>query len=452
MSVEEVAVKDFQDALRGQVIRPGDPDYDEARRVWNRMIEKRPSLIARCAGPPDVIRSVAFAREHDLPVAVRGGGHNIAGKSMSEGGLTIDLSMMKAIRVDRAHRTAHAEAGALLGDLDRETQAFGLATTLGVAPDTGIAGLTLGGGYGWLGGKYGLACDNLLSVEVVTADGQLLTASATENGDLFWAMQGAGANFGVVTSFEYQLHPVETVLGGLIIYPLAAGREVLRFYNSFAAAAPDELTSVAALLTTPDGNPCVAVAVCDCGPLEQAEAHVKPLRTLTTPVADLIRPMPYLEMQKLLEPAFPLEHCYYWKSSLIRDLSAGAIEALLACGAKMPTPLSSVALQQLHGAAARISASQTAFPHRYPHHNFDPTAIWTDPADADRCIRWSRECWEAMQPFVERANYANDLGDEGEDRVRAGYGPNYERLVALKNKYDPKNLFRLNQNITPTLA
>jgi FAD/FMN-containing dehydrogenase len=449
MVVQESAVWEFEQALRGELLRPGDEGYDAARKVWNAMIDKRPALIARCAGPADVISSVRFARDHDLLVTIRGGGHNIAGRSISDGGLVIDLAPMRGVRVDPVRRTARAEGGALLGDLDIETQAFGLATTLGVAPDTGIAGLTLGGGYGWLGGKYGLSCDNLLSVDVVTADGQLLTASLIENDDLFWGIRGAGANFGVVTSFEYQLHPVGSVLGGMVIHPLENGRGFLRSYNQLAAAAPDELSGVAAFLSTPDGKPAVAAVVCYCGPIDEGERLLEPLRTLATPIADQIHPMAYLDMQRLLVPAFPPGHHYYWKSSLIRDLSDDAIEALLACGSKMPTPQSSITLQQLHGAASRVGMSETAFPHRYAHHNFDPTAIWPDPADSERCIRWSRECWDSMQPFVERANYANDLGDEGEERIRAGYGPNYDRLVVLKNKYDPTNFFRMNQNIRP---
>ncbi len=449
--VSGAALKDFKAILRGELLCPTDQGYDQARKVWNGMIDKRPALIARCAGAADVIHSVRFAREHDLLVSVRGGGHNVAGKSVCDGGLMIDLAPMKGIRVDPVRRTARAQPGLKLGEFDRETQAFGLATTLGVATDTGVAGLTLGGGTGWLNGKYGLACDNLISVDVVTADGQLLTASATENADLFWGVRGGSGNFGVVTSFEFHLHPIGPVLGGAVFYPMSKGRAALRFFHELSSTCPDEVSTIAVLMAGPDGTPAVAIGACYCGRLDQGEKVLKPLKTFDSSLADLITPRSYVEMQSLFDEAFLPGRLYYWKTSNIRELSEPAIETLLGYGRRMPTPLSQIYFQQWHGAASRVGMSETAFPHRYDHYEGGALAGWEDPADTEKCMRWVRECWEAMQPFYDRSNYSNDLGEEGEQRVREAYGPNYERLVALKSKYDPINLFRLNANIKLTV-
>ena len=450
-ALDENAVEEFSKGLRGKLVRPGDDTYDAARKVWNGAIDKRPALIACCAGVADVVGCVNFARDHDLLVSVRGGGHNIAGNAVCDGGLTIDLSKMKGIRVDPARRTARAEPGLKLGEFDRETQAFGLATTMGVNTDTGIAGLTLGGGYGWLAGKYGLTCDNLLAVDIVTADGQLVKASASENEDLFWGVRGGGGNFGIVTSFEYRLHPVGPVLGGMSIYPMAKAREVLRFFHEFSSTVPDELSTFAALVTTPDGDLAVAIAVCYCGSLEEGDKVLSPLRKFGSPVADMIGPMPYVELQSVFDGGFVAQECYYWKTSLIRELRDGSIEAIESYAARKPTPMSAIGIQQLHGAAIRVGATETAFAHRYSHYNLLPVSIWRSPADSEKSIRWVRELWEAMQPFLERDAYGNDMGEEGEERVRSAYGINYERLVALKNRYDPTNFFRLNQNIRPAV-
>lgn len=449
-TLDESLIEKFAAGLRGSLLRPSDAGYDAARTVWNAMVDKRPALIARCAGTADVIECVRFAREHDLLVSVRGGGHNYAGKSVCDGGLMIDLSPMKGICVDPARRTARAQAGLRLGEFDRETQAFGLATTLGVNTDTGIAGLTLGGGYGWLGGKYGLACDNVVSVDVVTADGRLLTASAGENEDLFWGVRGAGANLGIVTSFEYRLHPVGPVLGGMVIYPLSKGKEVLRFFDEFSATCPDELTTAALLLTAPDGNPAVAIAVCYTGSLDEGEKYLAPLKTFTAPLADLVAPQPYVQMQTLFDQAWPPGRRYYNKSSIARRITDGASERLVAYARSMPTPLSAIAFQQLHGAASRVPTDATAFPHRYDHFSVYVHPATDDPAESDKIVRWGRECWDGLQAFVEPAVYVNVLEDalaEGDHRVREAYGPNYERLAALKKKYDPTNFFTGNQNI-----
>jgi FAD/FMN-containing dehydrogenase len=446
----DALIDKFATGLRGELVRPSDQAYDAARRVWNGMVDKRPALIARCAGTADVIDTVRFARDHDLLVSVRGGGHNYAGKSVCDAGLMIDLSPMKGIHVDPARKTARAQAGLRLGEFDRETQAFGLATTLGVNTDTGIAGLTLGGGYGWLGGKYGLACDNLISVDVVTTDGRVVTASASENNDLFWGVRGAGANLGIVVSFEYRLHPVGPVLGGMVLYPITRGKEALRLFDEFSATCPDDVSTAGLLVTAPDGNPAVAIAACYCGPLDQGEKIMRPLRTAVQPMADLIAPQPYVQIQTLFDQAWPPGRRYYNKSSIVRHLTDGAIDMLLAFARAMPTPVSAFALQQLHGQASRVPATETAFPHRYDHFSAYVHPATDDPAESEKIIRWGRECWEAMQPFADRAVYVNaleDALDEGQHRVREAYGPNYDRLLALKKKYDPTNFLAGNQNV-----
>ena len=447
--MSETRVERFQAQLRGELLSPGDEDYKAARKVWNGAIDKHPDLIVRCAGAGDVVHSVRFAREQELQVAVRGGGHNVAGWSVCDGGLLIDLSPMKGMRVAPGQRTVQAQPGLRLGEFDRETQAFGLATTMGGFSDTGIAGLTLGGGYGWLNGKCGLACDNLLSVDLVTAEGRLVTADVTENEDLFWGVRGAGANFGVVTSFEYQLHPVGPVLGGMVLHPLSKGKEVLQFFHQFSKTCDDDISTLALVTTTPDGTPAVAIAVCYYGPIAQGEQVLKPLRTFGPPVADLIMPRTYVEMQSLFDELAVPGQLNYWKTSLMSELSETAIESLLEQGFKRPTPTSVIYLQQLHGAASRVGPTDTAYPHRFYHYDCGIWAIWKDPADTDKCIRWTRNSWEALRPFFEPFVYVNVLSDDVNERVRTAYGPNYQRLVTLKNKYDPTNFFRLNANIKP---
>ena len=451
--VADNLIQTLATGLRGRLIRPGDSDYDDARRVWNGMIDKRPAAIARCTGAADVLHCVRFAREHDLLVSVRGGGHNYAGKSVCEGGLMIDLRPMKGIYVDPVGRTALAQAGVDLGEFDHEMQAFGLATTLGVATDTGVAGLTLGGGYGWLGGKYGLACDNLLSAEVVTADGSVLTANAEQNEDLFWGVRGAGANLGIVTSLEFQLHEVGPVLGGMATYPIAIGKEALRLFDEFSATCPDEVTTVIMVMVTPDGDPAVGFLACHCGPLEEGERILKPLRTFAQPLADSFAPMPYLQMQRLFEGSLPPGRLYYNKSSIVRRIEP-AIDTLLELARTMPTPLYSIGCQQLHGAAGRVGATETAFPHRYDHFTVWVNPASDDPADSEEVVRWGRGAWDTIQPFMDKGVYVNALEDgleEGEQRLAEAYGPNYQRLLAVNQKYDPTNFFRLNANVKPTV-
>jgi FAD/FMN-containing dehydrogenase len=448
---DEATVLELATHLRGRLLRPGHDGYDAARRVFNGMIDRRPALIARCAGAADVIAGVRFAREYGLSLSIRGGGHSVAGTAVCDGGLMLDLSGMQGIRVDPTRRLAQAQPGLTLGDFDRETQAFGLATTTGVVSMTGIAGLTLGGGVGWLNGKHGLACDNVLAADVVTADGRLLTASAEEHQDLFWAIRGGSGNFGVVTSFTYQLHPVGPVLAGGVAYPFERAREALRFYHQFARTAPDELTTIGSLWTGEDGSPGVSVGVCYCGDLEQGKRAVRPLLEFGPPVGGEIQPTAYCALQSGNDAGFPSGRQHYWKSAWLTDLSDGAIEIMLQFLATKPSPATGIGLQQVHGAAARVDPTATAFPHRGGNmYDFLILSQWEDPAESEANIGWTRALFEAMQPFLERGVYVNDLGEEDEDRVRAAYGVNYERLAALKQRYDPTNLFRVNQNVRPS--
>jgi FAD/FMN-containing dehydrogenase len=442
-------IEKFKASLHGELIRPDSGGYDEARTVWNGMIDRRPALIVRCAGLEDVQNAVRFARSYGLLTAVRGGGHNAAGFAVCDGGLVIDLSRMRGIRVDQEARTARAQAGATWGDFDRESQAFGLATTGGSVSMTGIAGLTLGGGLGWLMRSYGLACDNLLSVELVSAAGQVLTASPNENPDLFWGVRGGGGNFGVVTSFEYRLHPVGPVLGGLLIHPLERARKVLQFYREFSESAPDELTVFAALMTTPDGIPVIGLALCYNGPLAVGEKTVHALRSFGPPLADQVGSMPYTAIQSLLDAAFPAGLQVYWRSDFLQGLGDETLDMILSQFAKRTSPLSVMVIEQFGGAVSRVGREDTAFEYRDAPYNLAIISRWTDPGESDTHIRWARGTWEAMRPFASGV-YVNYLGEEGEGRVKAAYGPaKYERLVALKNKYDPGNFFRLNQNIKP---
>jgi FAD/FMN-containing dehydrogenase len=449
-ALDTTTVDGLRARMRGPVLTRNDAGYDAARRIWNAMIEKRPALIARCVGTADVLEAVRFAAQHQCLLSVRGGGHNVAGTAICDDGLMIDLSPMKGVQVDPAARTAWAQPGVLWQDFDHETQAFGLATTGGVVGETGIAGLTLGGGVGWLVRKYGLTCDNLLVADVVTADGQLRRASADENSDLFWGLRGGGGNFGVVTAFQYRLHDVPEILGGLVVHPRAAARDVIRFHRDLVMGAPEELTSYVAMITTPDGLPVVAVASCYCGDLKEGERVLGPLRKFGSPLVDQMQPMPYTAMQGLFGPSFPWGNRNYWKSSFLRELPDAAVEAVVAQADRCRAPLSGVVLEYYGGAASRVPLDATAFPHRAATYNMIVLGQWRDAAEDAVHVPWARDVWQAVQPWASGAVYMNALA-EGEDAqtVRAAYGANYARLAALKAKFDPKNLFRLNQNIAP---
>ncbi len=447
-------------AFRGELLWPGEAGYEAARRIWNGAIDRRPALIARCTGVADVLAAVRFARERELPVAVRGGGHNVAGTAVCDAGLVIDLSPMKGMRVDPAGRRAHAQPGLLWGEFDRETQAFGLAAPGGIVTHTGVAGLTLGGGIGWLMRKHGLTCDNLRSVDIVTADGQFVRASAAEHPELFWGVRGGGGNFGIVTSFEFALHPVgPTVLAGGVLYPAAEAAQVLRRYREYAELAPEELTTILFLRYAPPlpvlpehvhGQPVIAIFACYAGPVEEGERAVAPLRRLGTPLADLVRPIAYTAHQGTFDAAVPHGLRYYWKSDYLAGFSDAAIEQLVARAWDMPSRKSYTIIFQLGGAVRRTGEDDAAFSGREAPYALNINAVWSDPAEDEAQVAWARGFWEAMRPFATGGVYVNFLGAEGEDRVRAAYGAaKYQRLVALKRRYDPTNFFRLNQNIKP---
>jgi len=447
------AVTELASKFSGQLLQPTDAGYEEARKVHNGLVNKRPALIARCRGVADVVDAVDLARKLGLEVAVRGGGHNVAGRATVEGGLMIDLMPMKGIHVDPNARTVRAQGGVTWAELNRETQLHGLAVTGGVVSTTGIAGLTLGGGLGWLMGKYGLALDNLRSVGIVTAEGKVLRASKDEQADLFWAIRGGGGNFGVATSFEYQLHPVgPTITGGLIAHPFDRARDVLRFVRDFTASLPDEFMVFGGLIHAGDGSgtKLAAMVACHCGSLNEGETAVRPLKQFATPLMDAMGPIPYCQLNGMLDGAYPKGALNYWKSSFLAQLSDAAIDTLIDCFARCPTPMGQLLLEHFHGAVARVNVADTAFPHRAEGYNLVVLAEWMEPKDTERCIAWARDTYTAMEPFVGSGRYVNYLGDdETGDPTAAAYGPNYHRLQEIKKKYDPSNFFHMNQNIRP---
>lgn len=462
--VDESAIQAFRARLAGEIVRPGDAGFDDARAVWNGMIDRRPTLVARCASVKDVVESVSFARAHGLLVAVRGGGHNVAGFGTCDGGLVIDLSRLKQIDVDPVRRVARAGGGVRWGELDQATQAHGLATPGGVVSDTGIAGLTLGGGYGWLRNKYGLSCDNLISAEVVTADGRVLTASETENPDLFWGLRGGGGNFGVVTTFEYRLHPVgPEVMFCFVFHSARRAVEVLRFFREYTAHAPDEISVLAFCGIVPPGATAfpeethgqhyVAFIGAFVGPVEEGERVVRPLRELDAPLVDFSRRMPYVEAQRILDEDYPARTMrYYWKSLNLLDLEDAAIDRIVEHAAKQPSPHSTTDIWHNGGAIRRVADDAMAFSGRHAPYGINPEANWSDPRDDQANVAWVRDFVEAMKPFSDGGRYLNFAGflEEGESIMRTTFRAKYDRLAEIKRRYDPTNLFRLNQNVKPT--
>jgi hypothetical protein len=452
-------IPELRAALRGEVVLPLDPGYDEARRVWNGMIDKRPALIVRCAGAADVVHCVKFARGAGLPVSARGGGHNVAGNALVEDGLVIDLSRMRSVRVDPERKTARVQGGCVWSDVDKETLAFGLVTTGGLVSSTGVAGFTLGGGIGWLMRKHGLACDNLLGVDVVTADATVVHASGGENRDLFYGVRGGGGNFGVVTEFEFRLHPTSgMVVGGLVMHRAQKAKELLRFWSSFIQKAPDELSTALVMVTCPpappfpadlQGKPVVAIAVCFDGPADAGMKALQPLKEFAAPEVDLVGPMPYAVLQGLFDPGNPPGSLNYWKSHYLPGLTDKAIDTIVSQVGKVPSALSEFHLQNLGGAVARMG-EETAFAHRDAPIVTNIVGKWSDPKANDANIRWVREFWDALRPFATGGVYLNFLADATEEMARAAYGKEkWERLVAVKSKFDPTNFFRGNLNIPP---
>lgn len=450
VQLTDQTVQEFKSSLRGALLVPDDAGYDAARSLFNSMIDRRPALIARCEGAGDVIACVNFARDHDLSFSIKAGGHNVAGLALVDNGLMIDLTLMNSVQVDEANRTGRVEGGATWGDFDKETQAFGLATTGGIATTTGIAGLTLGGGIGYLNRKYGLACDNLISADVVTADGELRTASKDSNPDLFWAIRGGGGNFGVVTSFEFQLHPVGPLFGGVLAWPLPLAKDVLRFYRDFSATTPDELRLDAVIQTTPDG-PGLGIIVSWCGTIEEGERVIQPLREFMSPVLDTLDSMPYSVLQGLIESEGVVAGSLnYWKSSFARQISDELIDTLVDRFPSTPSEKTAIVFEQLGGAISRIGDQETAFSHRQAQYAVLILSFWNDSADNEKNIEWTRSLFSSIEPLMDGGVYSNYMmGDEGESRLRQAYGVNYDRLVEVKQKYDPSNMFRHNQNIKP---
>ena len=454
------ALDGLRAGLRGTMCLPGEPGYDDARTIWNAMIDRMPAVIVRAAGAADVIRAVGFARDHRLLLAVRGGGHNIAGNAVCDGGLMLDLSPMKSVRVDPAALTARVEPGVTLAEFDREAQAFGLATPLGINSTTGVAGITLGGGFGWISRKHGLSVDNLLSVDLVTADGAYVRASEKDNADLFWAVRGGGGNFAVATSFEFRLHPVgPEVLSGLIVHPFAQARELLEGYRRFVASAPDEVTAWVVLRKAPPlpflpvevhGKEVLVFAVCAVGDMRKAEKAVAPLRALGHPIADVVGPHPFAGWQAAFDPLLTPGARNYWKSHDFKTIDDGFIQVLIDAVGRLPTPECEIFVGHLGGAINRIPVDATAYPHRDVEFVMNLHTRWRDPAQDQACIAWTRQVFDAAAPFATGGVYVNFMPADEAQRVQKGaYGANYPRLAQLKAKYDPTNLFRMNQNIKP---
>jgi len=461
--IDPSLVSQLKSKFHGQILTRSDPDYDAARKVFNAMIDRRPSIIARCGTSEDVVQAVNFARQHGLLVSVRGTGHNIAGYAVCNDGVVIDLSPIKDIQVDAAARIVRVGAGLTWGEVNDALQPHGLAATGGFVSVTGVSGLTLGGGIGWLAREYGLALDNLLSAEVVLADGRIVTASATENNDLFWAIRGGGGNFGVVTSFEFRVHPVGIVLAGVVIHPAENAKDVMRVWRDFESTSSNKLTQGALLFHFPDdpsapsevrAAPVIGVGGVYAGPVDEGEKALAPLRGFGKPAADLFQPIPYNQAQRMADFLWPSGLHGYWKSSYMETLSDRAIDVVIDYFSRVPSPHTVVVLEHYgDGAIKRVPEAATAFGHRAWPYNFLVTSVWADPADTERNISWTREFFDAMKPFLVDASYVNYIGDEGIEGLKGSYGrAKYSRLSAIKTRYDPANLFRMNQNIPPVTA
>jgi FAD/FMN-containing dehydrogenase len=448
--LDDAHVGSLSERITGTVLRPHDPGYDEARAVHNGMVDRKPALIVRCLTADDVVAALAFARGAGLEVSIRGGGHNVAGRAVTDGGLMVDLALMKGIAVDPVARTATVEGGVIWAELNDAAARHGLAVTGGTVSTTGVAGYTLGGGLGWLMSKYGLAADNLLAVELVTAGGEILHVDDSSHPDLFWALRGGGGNFGVATSFTFRLHPLRTIVGGLIAHPLDAGPELLRFYRDAVADASDDLTVFAGLVHAPDGSGAklAALVVFHTGEIAEAERDLEPFETWGSPLVVQIGPMPYPVMNTILDAGYPTGSLNYWLSSFARGLSDELIETAVERFASVPSPLSAVLLEHFHGAVTRVGPTDTAVPHRGEGWNLLIPSVWMDPADTDANIAWTRDTFAALRRHFGTGRWLNYLGDDqADDAVRAAYGPNYERLREVKRRYDPANVFHLNHNI-----
>lgn len=459
--MDQRIARELEETFRGDLVGPNEADYDSLRRVFNGMIDRRPALIARPSGPADVIAAVGHAREHGLEISVHGGGHGVAGHAVTEGGLMVDLRAMKGVKIDPERRIVHAQAGLTWGELDQETQAFGLAVTGGRMSTTGVAGFTLGSGSGWLERKLGLAADNLISADVVLADGRLVTASEREHPDLFWGLRGGGGNFGIVTSFEFRLHPIgPLLLGGMLMHPGPRAGDVLRFFRQYMADAPDEVGAAVALITAPPapfvpeparGKPAVGVIACYAGPLDEGNEVLRPLREFGPPVIDMVAPMPYTEIQRLLDPSNPRGMRNHWAGEFHPELSDELIDALVTAAVEVPSPLTQIVIIPAGGAIARVPDDASALGERQAAYHSHLLAMWPDAADDERNVGWLRQLREAIRPHTTGRSYANFLAVGAENRLEAAYGPErHARLVDIKDRYDPHNLFCVNQNIRPS--
>ena len=436
--------------FRGSIIEANQDDYDDRRKLWNARIDRRPAVIARCMSASDVVQAVIFGRKHGLMLGVSSGGHSVFEQAACNGGLLIDLSMMKGIRVCPEKYTARVEPGVLLGEFDRETQAFGLSTPTGVTASVGLSGLTLGGGIGRLGRKYGLTCDNLLSVDIVTAEGKLLTADKNQFSDLFWAIRGGGGNFGIITSFEYRLHSVgPNVLGGNVVYPLSQARQILSFYDEFSRHAADEISADLILATLPNGEPVVGLSLCYIGSIEEGKKALEPLRRAGQPLFDDIAEISYVDIQSSGADLFPKGLHYYWTSQFMNRIGSDGIEILLSHFSRVPSARSVVLFQLFGGAVSRLATDAAAFYHRKALHDCIMISIWDDAEDSHRQIKWAREIGEAMKPYVSTGFYLNNFCGESPSQIRESYGKNWERLTQIKKLYDPENIFQANPNILP---
>jgi FAD/FMN-containing dehydrogenase len=451
-TLDPSALAELADTVEGRLLQAGDADYDAARRVHNGLIDRRPALIVRCRSAQDVAAAVRFARAAGIEISVRGGGHNVAGRAVQDDAVMIDLAEMRDVEVDPTARTLRAQGGATWNELNAHAAEHGLAVTGGAISTTGIAGLTLGGGLGWLMAMYGLAADNLVAVELVTAEGEVLDVTEESHPDLFWALRGGGGNFGVATTFTYRLHPLKTVTGGLIAHPFEAAADMLRFYRDAVAGAPDELTVFAALVHAPDGSgtKLAAMAVFHAGDPEQAQRDLEPFTSWGSPLMVQVGQMPYPVMNTLLDDAYPPGALNYWLSSFTRGVTDGLVDTLVERFAAVPSPMTGMLLEHFHGAVTRVGATETAVPHREESWNLVILGEWADPAETDTNIAWTRETHAALAPHLAERRWLNYLGDDqGADAVRAAYGPNYDRLVEVKRRYDPDNVFHLNHNISP---
>ena len=445
---------DLAGSFNGSMVRPGDAGYDEARAVHNGLVDKRPGLIARCHNVADVQQAVDYGRDNGLEVSVRGGGHNVAGRAVTDGGLMIDLSLMRGIDVDPRRRRARAQGGATWNEYNRATHAYGQATTGGVVSTTGVGGLTLGGGLGWLMGRHGLAIDNLTAVELVTADGRAQVVDAESDPELFWALRGGGGNFGVAASLEFETHPLDTVLGGLVAHPLDAAGDVIDMYRRFTQDVSDDATVFCGLVHAPDGSgtKLCGLPLCHAGPLDRAEAELRPLRDFGPPLLDVVGPLPYPAVNTMLDDAFPRGALNYWKSAFFTELSDAAIATMIDAFEATPSILNGMVIEHFHGEVCRVDPTATAYPHREAGYNLVLAGQWLDPVDTAANVAWVREAFAALEPYTAPRRYVNYLADDESDQVPDAYGPNYARLAKAKARYDPANLFRLNHNVTPRPA